>query len=92
MVGETKADLPTLDSIASRLNQAADALDEVGNASPGIPEAGDVSGVMGAAIARLSENAGNVVLGMKGASEEVTRVRRDYVARDQSAENSFRGY
>lgn len=92
MAGETKADLPTLDLIASRLSQAADALDAVGKTSPAIPKAGDVSGIMGAAIAHLSESAGNVVLGMKGAGEEVTSARKDYAAKDQSAANSFRGY
>jgi hypothetical protein len=92
MASGTDADLPTLDSIASRLNQSADALDGVGKSSPGIPKAGDVSGIMGAAISYLADSAGNIVLGMKGASEEVTNARKDYAANDQSAANSFRGY
>jgi hypothetical protein len=37
MAGETRADLLTLDMIVVRLNQAADALDAVGKASPGMP-------------------------------------------------------
>jgi hypothetical protein len=92
MAAETKADLPTLDSIAGRLNLAADALDAVGKASPGVPDAGEVSGLMGAAIAHLSENAGNIVLGMKGAGEEVTAARQDYAGTDRSAAASFGGY
>jgi hypothetical protein len=92
MPGQTNADLPTLDAMARRLSQAADALDAVGKASPGVPDAGDVSGIMGAAIAHLTENAGNVVLGMKGAGEEVSMARQDYAGKDQSAARSFRGY
>ena len=92
MAGQTRADLPTLASIAARLSQAADALDGVGTASPGTPDAGEVSGMMGAAIAHLAESAGNIVLGMKGAGEEVTAARRDYAAADGSAARSLRGY
>jgi len=92
MAGGTNADLPALDLMASRLNQAADTLDEVGKTAPGIPKAGDVSGIMGAAIAHLTGSAGNIVLGMKGASEEVTNARKDYAAKDQSAANSLRGH
>jgi hypothetical protein len=92
MPGETRTDLPTMDSMARRLGDAAEALDAAGSESPGVPDAGDVSPIMGAAIAHLTENAGNVVLGLKGASEEVTQARQDYAARDQAAASSFRGY
>ncbi|GGL18905.1 hypothetical protein [Mangrovihabitans endophyticus] len=91
MAGETEVDLSTLDAIAVRLSDAADALDEVGKSSPGMPAAGDVSGIMGAAVAHLTGSAGNIVLGMKGAGEEVASARRDYAGGDQSAANSLRG-
>jgi hypothetical protein len=87
-----EADLPTLDSMASRLIESADALDEVGRTSPGVPKAGDVSGIMGAAIAYLTGGAGNIVLGMKGASVEVAGARKAYAAEDQSVANSLQGY
>jgi hypothetical protein len=92
MPGETKAELPTLDSIAGRLSQSADALDAVGRGSPGVPNAGEVSGIMGAALAQLTESAGNIVLGLKGAGAEVIKARQGYAAKDQSAAESFRGY
>ena len=92
MASETRANLPTLDSIAGRLSQAADTLDAVGKASPGVPDAGDVAEIMGAALAHLTQNAANVVLGMKGASEEVGKARQDYAAHDQVAAESLRGY
>jgi len=92
MSGGTNADLSAMASMARLLSEAADALDGVGSKSPGVPQAGDVSGIMGAAIAHLADNAGNVVLGMKGASEEVAQARQDYAGKDQAAANSFRGY
>ena len=92
MAGGTTADLPTLDSMAGRLSQSAQSLDAVGKSSPGVPNAGDVSGIMGAALAHLTGSAGNLVLGLVGASEEVTQSRQQYAGTDQSAANSFRGY
>jgi hypothetical protein len=92
MPGETDTDLGTLDAMASRLDQAADALDAVGGRAPGLPDAGEVSGLIGAAIAHLTESAGNLVLGMKGAGEAVVQARRDYAARDQAAAASLRGH
>jgi hypothetical protein len=91
MAGATDADLPSMDSMADRLSQSADALDAAGKTSPGLPDAGEVSGIMGAAIAHLTGNAGNVVLGLKGASEEVAQARRQYATTDQSAAGSLRG-
>jgi hypothetical protein len=92
MPGGTDADLPALDAIARRLSEAADALDTVGGKSPGMPKAGEVSGIMGVAIAHLTASAGNVVLGMKGASEEVAKARQDYASKDQSSAQSLRGH
>jgi hypothetical protein len=88
----TQADLPTLDAIARRLTTSADGLDGVGKSSPGLPDAGDVSGIMGAVIAHLTDRAGELVVGLKGASEEVTQARQGYAKIDQSSASSFRGY
>lgn len=92
MADGTQADLPTLDEIARRLTASADGLDSVGKSAPGVPDAGDVSGIMGAAIAHLTDNAGELVIGLKGASEEVTQARQSYAKSDQSSADSFRGY
>jgi hypothetical protein len=92
MADGTQADLPTLDAIARRLTTSAEGLDSVGKSAPGVPDAGEVSGIMGAAIAHLSDNAGELVVGLKGASEEVTQARQGYAKTDQSSANSFRGY
>src|SRR5437899_2084963 len=82
MAGGTEADLPTMDSMAGRLSQSAQALDAVGKSSPSVPNAGDVSGIMGAAIAHLTGSAADLVLGLMGASEEVTRARQQYAGTD----------
>jgi hypothetical protein len=92
VAGGTEADLPAMDAMARRLNESADSLDAAGNRSPGVPNAGDVSGIMASALAYLAGSAGNLVLGLRGASEAVTQSRNDYAKKDQSAAQSFRGH
>jgi formiminotetrahydrofolate cyclodeaminase len=91
MAGGTNAELPVLDSIAQRLSQAADALDGIGKSIPATPNAGAVSALMGAVVAHLAESAGNMVIGMKTASDQVAKSRQEYAARDEAAARSFRG-
>jgi hypothetical protein len=88
----TDAELPVLDSIARRLSQSGDALDALGRSAPGVPNAGDVSAMMGGVIAHMAETAGNMVVGMKAASDEVSKSRQAYVSKDQASARSFRGY
>ena len=92
MAQDLDVDLVVLDAIAGRLVRAADALDAVGGTVPGMPDAGDVSAVMGAAIAHLTESTGNLALGMLGAGEQVGVARRAYAACDQASADSLRGY
>jgi hypothetical protein len=92
MPGGTDADLPALAAIARRLSQSADELDELGENLPSLPNAGDVSGVMGSVIAHLTEIAGNMVVGMKAASDQVTKSHQDYASNDRAAAQSFWGY
>jgi uncharacterized protein YukE len=92
MAGQTEADLPAMDAMARRLSGSAESLDAAGNKAPGVPNAGDVSGLMGSALAYLTGSAGNLVLGLKGASEEVTQSRNAYASHDQASAQSFRGH
>jgi hypothetical protein len=92
MAGGTDVDLPTLEEIARRLSTSGDALDALGKSAPGVPNAGDVSGLMGGVIAHLTECAGNMVVGMKAASDEVSKSRQEYVSKDHAAAQSLRGY
>ncbi|WP_436529619.1 hypothetical protein [Actinoplanes sp. HUAS TT8] len=91
MAEVTSVDLPTLEQIAGQLSRVADALDAVGKASPGPPDAGEVSGLMAAALAHLTEGAGNLVLGMKVAGEEASEARRKFENQDEAAAQSFWG-
>jgi hypothetical protein len=92
MAGEIDVDLAALETMAGRLVQSANALDETGGTAPGVPDAGDVTGIVGAAIAHLTESAGNLVVGMMAAGEQADAARRAYAARDQASADSFRGY
>ena len=92
MAEELVVDLLGLEAIAVRLARSANALDETGSTAPGMPEAGDVSGIIGAAIGHLTESAANLVLGMMSAAEQADAARRTYAARNQAAANSIRGY
>jgi len=91
MAGGTDAEPAVLDSIARRLSQSGDALDGLGTSAPGVPDAGDVSGMMGGVIAHLAEAAGNMVVGLKTAGDEVAKSRQEYAGKDQAAAQSFGG-
>jgi hypothetical protein len=91
MSGGTEADLPVLDALAARLRRAGESLDAVGNGAPGVPDAGDVTGLMGAVVAHLSESAGNVVVGLAEAADRIEQTRRGYADRDAGAAASFQG-
>jgi hypothetical protein len=92
MAGGTQADLPAMDSVAARLSRSGDALDATGSTAPGVPDAGEVAGMMGAVIAHLTGCAGDMVIGLKGAGEEVAKARQAYATQDNAAARSFRGY
>jgi hypothetical protein len=89
---DTRAELPVMDAMASRLSQSGDHLDAIGKGAPGVPNAGEVAGMMGAVIAHLSDCAGDMVVGMKGAGEEVAQARKSYAAQDARAAQSLQGY
>lgn len=92
MAEELVVDLVTLEAISERLTRAANTLDETGRTAPAMPEAGDVSGIIGAAMGHLIESAGNLALGMMGAGEQADAARRTYAAHNQAAAESIRGY
>jgi hypothetical protein len=56
-----------------------------------MPEAGDVSGIIGAALGHLTESAGDPAIGLMSAGEQADAARRAYAAHNQAAD-SFRGY
>jgi hypothetical protein len=86
----TDVDLAVLDSVTSRLRSCGDALDSVGSSAPGVPDAGEVAGVMGEVVAHLTENAGNLVVGLKEAADRVQAAGRAYSTQDASAAQDLR--
>ncbi|MDI6104918.1 hypothetical protein QLQ12_40665 [Actinoplanes sp. NEAU-A12] len=92
MAEELAVDLVALETISGRLTWSANALDDIGRTVPAMPDAGDVSGIIGAAMGHLTESAANLALGMMGAGEQADAARRTYAARNQAAADSLRGY
>jgi hypothetical protein len=85
MAGETRADLVTLQSVAGRLRQAGETLDELGARVPPTPQAGDLTPDIGALIGHLTDVCGNLVVGLKEAGDRVEQARRAYDGTDTSA-------
>jgi hypothetical protein len=92
MADATDADLPGLEAMAGRLRRSGDALDALGRDVPGRPDAGAASGPMGAVIAHLAGCAGDMVIGMRAAGDQITQARRTYAGQDAAAAQSFQGH
>jgi hypothetical protein len=91
MSDRTQADLDALHAIATRLQQSGDTLDSVGSNAPRVPDAGEVTALMGDLVAHLSESAGNLVVGLRAASARVSQSREAYLRQDQATSEEFRG-
>ncbi|MET0418356.1 MAG: hypothetical protein ABW022_20285, partial [Actinoplanes sp.] len=74
----TDAELPVLDALSARLRRSGDSLDAAGGGAPGVPDAGDVAAMMGAVVAHLSAGAGEMVVGLKEAGDQVAQARQAY--------------
>jgi hypothetical protein len=92
MAGGTDVDLAVLDTLAARLRNAGRTLDAAGAGAPGVPDAGDVSGLMGEVIARLAESAGNLVVGLAEAADRLEQTRRGYAEQDAAAAQAGREF
>ncbi|TDD55629.1 hypothetical protein [Saccharopolyspora elongata] len=76
------ADPATLEQIANVLRTSADALDTAG-AVPPVPQAGDCSEAVCAAMALLCQSALGAVRGLVAAGEQVAHSGVEYVGIDQ---------
>ncbi|GAA3621584.1 hypothetical protein GCM10022223_43100 [Kineosporia mesophila] len=92
MAGQMKADLSVLDAMRDSLGKAAGELDEVGSSAPAAPDAGAVTSIMGAALAFLTDNTGDLVVGMRGTGEAVAAARQGYAASDGAAADAYQGH
>lgn len=90
-MASTDVDLDVLTALAARLDTSGADLDAAGTAAPGVPDAGDFTEVLGAVVAYLSEEAGNVVVGLKEAAERLEQTRSGYATQDASAAADLRG-
>lgn len=66
-----QADPGVIDGIASTLRKAATHLDGLGNSTPATPDAGDASAAVAAILGKLTDSAGQLVIGTNAAGDAV---------------------
>jgi hypothetical protein len=91
MTDETRADLTTLQSLASRLRQAGQSLDEAGSSVPPTPTAGDLTPDIARLVGHLTDVTGNLVIGLKEASDRVEQSRATYSGTDNTTAATMNG-
>jgi hypothetical protein len=91
MAEETWVDLTTLQSLSDRLRSAGESLDEVGNAAPPTPQAGDLTPAIAALVGHLTDVSGNFVVSLKEVSDRVEQTRLSYMGTDTAAATSLDG-
>lgn len=80
-----EVDFGVLDGIANILGNASANVDDLGRSVPSTPDAGDGSPAMAGILAHLLENACTLILGLAGASEDVTLTNSAYQQMDHAA-------
>ncbi|MGH3519870.1 MAG: hypothetical protein ACRDQ7_21285 [Haloechinothrix sp.] len=83
------AEAGALDGIARILRNASSDLDSVGDSLPGTPDAGDGTPAITGIMARIVDNAGQLVIGAAAAGDAVAEVRETYDEDDAAARDSF---
>jgi len=86
-----EVDPDVLEGMASTLRNASSDLDKVGNALPETPDAGDATPAIAAMLAQLTDNAGQMVLGLAAAGESASQAASRYAADDAAARDTFAG-
>ena len=66
-----------------------DSLDAAGHGAPTSVDAGEVTGLMCGVVAHLAESAGNLVVGLRQAGQQVSECRAAYESRDATASAAF---
>lgn len=85
------ADPGVIDGIARTLRDASSDLDAVGNSVPPTPDAGDATPAIAAILAQLSDNAGQLVLGLVAVGDTVSSASTRYAEDDGAARDAFAG-
>jgi hypothetical protein len=82
-----EVDYGVLDGIASALRNASSAVDATGNSVPGTPDAGDGTPAITGIMARLVDNAGQLVIGAAAAADAIVETNVAYQENDAAAAN-----
>lgn len=85
MTGGFEVDPGVLDGIASTLRHASADVDDAGNSMPDPPDAGLGTPAITGILARLVDNAGQLVVGAMAAGDEVTMAEQNYLEMDAQA-------
>lgn len=80
-----RADEGVIEGVANMLRNGSDSVEALGASTPGPPDAGHVSGVMGALMSKLVDAAGEVSPGVAAAAAAVQQGAKIYVAADDAA-------
>lgn len=75
---DSEVDAGVLDGIASTLRRTSAEVDAVGNSVPAAPDAGDGTPAIVGIMARLVDNAGQLVIGAAAAAEAVAKGNSRY--------------
>ncbi|MQA61724.1 MAG: hypothetical protein GEU86_09560 [Actinophytocola sp.] len=86
-----EADSGVIDGIARTLRNASTQLDRAGKSTPDTPDAGDATPALAAVLAQLSDNAGQMVLGLVAAGDSVATASSRYAEDDAAAREEFTG-
>ncbi|TKG64253.1 hypothetical protein [Prauserella endophytica] len=83
------ADPGVIEQISQTLRAAADDLDAIGGSVPAAPDAGEVSGMMAAALSKLTHGAGELVVGATAAGDAVANGGAAYAEQEATAKDSL---
>ncbi|PTR36697.1 hypothetical protein C8K38_12390 [Rhodococcus sp. OK611] len=82
-------DNDALDGIVSMLAASSSAIDSAGESAPSAIDAGDASAALFGIMARLAENAGQLVVALAAASEAVGEANARYREQDVATADSL---
>ncbi|MGA6165682.1 hypothetical protein [Amycolatopsis magusensis] len=80
-----EVDPGVLDGIASTLRDASSDVDSLGASAPGTPDAGDGTPAITGILARLVDNAGQLVIGAAAAGDAVAQGNAGYDSNEAAA-------
>lgn len=87
--GELRTDPDVLARTASSLDTAGTELATAGDAAPGMPDAGELSGAMAEVLSNFINAAAELVVGVAGASELVAKGGSEYLETEQTNTSSL---